>query len=104
MYMYTLPVLTLIRDHDGTFYVLEDNLRTPSGVSYMLENREITKRLFPDLLPQLRCTQCNRVPVAYCIKTCCRNIATANKQPNYSVVEPRVYITRLILSIPPLPV
>src|SRR6202012_5701260 len=31
---------------------LEDNLRPPSGVSYMLENREITKRLFPDLLPQ----------------------------------------------------
>ncbi|WP_428330472.1 circularly permuted type 2 ATP-grasp protein [Mucilaginibacter sp.] len=44
--------IDLIRDFDGTFYVLEDNLRTPSGVSYMLENREITKRLFPDLLPQ----------------------------------------------------
>jgi uncharacterized circularly permuted ATP-grasp superfamily protein len=42
----------LIRDNDGTFYVLEDNLRTPSGVSYMIENREITKRIFPDLLPQ----------------------------------------------------
>lgn len=40
----------LIRDHDGTFYVLEDNLRTPSGVSYMLENRSITYRIFPDLL------------------------------------------------------
>jgi len=44
--------IDLIRDNEGTFYVLEDNLRTPSGVSYMLENREITKRLFPDLLPQ----------------------------------------------------
>src|SRR3954469_12530499 len=42
----------LIRDHDGAFYVLEDNLRTPSGVSYMIENREITKRIFPDLIPQ----------------------------------------------------
>lgn len=42
----------LIRDRDGTFYVLEDNLRTPSGVSYMLENRSITYRLFPDLLPK----------------------------------------------------
>src|SRR5882757_8263308 len=38
--------IDLIRDQDGTFYILEDNLRTPSGVSYMLENREITKRLF----------------------------------------------------------
>src|SRR6201995_3230865 len=43
--------IDLIRDQDGTFYILEDNLRTPSGVSYMLENREITKRIFPDLIP-----------------------------------------------------
>jgi uncharacterized circularly permuted ATP-grasp superfamily protein len=44
--------IDLIRDHDGEFYVLEDNLRTPSGVSYMLENRSITYRIFPDLLPK----------------------------------------------------
>ncbi len=44
--------IDLIRDHDGEFYVLEDNLRTPSGVSYMLENRSITYRIFPDLLPR----------------------------------------------------
>ena len=42
----------LIRDEDGKFFVLEDNLRTPSGVSYMLENRSITYRIFPDLLPK----------------------------------------------------
>jgi uncharacterized circularly permuted ATP-grasp superfamily protein len=42
----------LIRNNDGEFYVLEDNLRTPSGVSYMLENREISKRLFPGILPE----------------------------------------------------
>ena len=39
----------LIRSDDGQFYVLEDNLRCPSGVSYMLENREILKRTFPEL-------------------------------------------------------
>lgn len=39
----------LVRDADGTFYVLEDNLRVPSGVSYMLENRQVTKRVFPEL-------------------------------------------------------
>jgi uncharacterized circularly permuted ATP-grasp superfamily protein len=39
----------LVRDKDGTVYVLEDNLRVPSGVSYMLENRELMKRLFPEL-------------------------------------------------------
>ena len=42
--------IDLIRGNDGAFYVLEDNLRTPSGVSYMLENREVTKRIFPSLL------------------------------------------------------
>jgi uncharacterized circularly permuted ATP-grasp superfamily protein len=39
----------LVRDSDGTFYVLEDNLRVPSGVSYMIENRLIAKRAFSDL-------------------------------------------------------
>ncbi len=39
----------LVRDTDGTLYVLEDNLRVPSGVSYMLENRLVTKRVFPEL-------------------------------------------------------
>jgi len=60
--MYNFPVphdlyvhiagIDLIRNNDGSFHILEDNLRTPSGVSYMLENREITKRLFPNLIPQ----------------------------------------------------
>ncbi len=39
----------LVRDRDGTVYVLEDNLRVPSGVSYMLENRAVMKRVFPEL-------------------------------------------------------
>ena len=39
----------LVRDKDGTVYVLEDNLRVPSGVSYMIENREVSKRVLPDL-------------------------------------------------------
>ncbi len=39
----------LVRDADGTLYVLEDNLRIPSGVSYMLENRLVSKRVFGDL-------------------------------------------------------
>ncbi len=37
----------LVRDGDGTIYVLEDNMRCPSGVSYVLENRQILKRTFP---------------------------------------------------------
>lgn len=39
----------LVRDADGTMYVLEDNLRVPSGVSYVLENRAVSKRVFADL-------------------------------------------------------
>lgn len=39
----------LIRDEAGQFFVLEDNLRVPSGVSYMMENRKITKRIFPEM-------------------------------------------------------
>jgi uncharacterized circularly permuted ATP-grasp superfamily protein len=39
----------LVRNADGEYYVLEDNLRTPSGVSYMLENRKMMMRLFPEL-------------------------------------------------------
>ena len=39
----------LIRDHDGNYLVLEDNARSPSGVSYLLENRQAMKRVFPNL-------------------------------------------------------
>ena len=42
----------LVRDGKGTMYVLEDNLRVPSGVSYMLENRSVMKRVFPELFEQ----------------------------------------------------
>lgn len=44
----------LIRGADGCFYVLEDNLRCPSGVSYVLENRQVLKRTFPYVFEQSR--------------------------------------------------
>jgi uncharacterized circularly permuted ATP-grasp superfamily protein len=44
----------LVRDRDGQIYVLEDNLRCPSGVSYVLENRIIMKRTFPQVFETLR--------------------------------------------------
>ncbi len=43
----------LVRDRDGQIYVLEDNLRCPSGVSYVLENRRIMKRTFPQVFEPL---------------------------------------------------
>jgi uncharacterized circularly permuted ATP-grasp superfamily protein len=46
--------IDLVKDADGEYYVLEDNLRTPSGVSYMLENRKMMMRLFPELFSRQR--------------------------------------------------
>jgi uncharacterized circularly permuted ATP-grasp superfamily protein len=42
----------LVRDDDGVMYVLEDNLRVPSGVSYLLENRAVAKRVFAEVFQQ----------------------------------------------------
>ena len=46
--------IDLIRGHNGEFLVLEDNLRTPSGVSYVLENRSVMKRVFPGVFRRSR--------------------------------------------------
>jgi uncharacterized circularly permuted ATP-grasp superfamily protein len=46
--------IDIVRVDEDSFYVLEDNARTPSGVSYMLENREVTMRLAPDLFARHR--------------------------------------------------
>jgi uncharacterized circularly permuted ATP-grasp superfamily protein len=54
--------IDLIRNSDGSFYVLEDNLRTPSGVSYMLENRNMTYRIFPGLVPRNNVRPVNEYP------------------------------------------
>src|SRR5690606_36044358 len=82
--------IDLIRDHDGTFYVLEDNLRTPSGVSYMIENREITKRLFPDLIPQnhvLPVTQYPNILHRNLLALSPRNVSN----PNVVLLTPGIY-------------
>ncbi len=55
--------IDLIRGEDGKFYILEDNLRTPSGVSYMLENREVTKRIFPDMFASNSVRLINNYPI-----------------------------------------
>ena len=55
--------IDLIRGEDGSFFVLEDNLRTPSGVSYMLENREVTKRIFGDQLNSNHVRMVNNYPL-----------------------------------------
>ena len=52
----------LVRGGDGVIYVLEDNLRTPSGVSYVLENREVMKRTFPQLFAGQRISPVENYP------------------------------------------
>src|SRR5690242_16478786 len=52
----------LVRDRDGRYYVLEDNLRVPSGVSYVLENREVLKRIFPKVFEGLPVRPVNDYP------------------------------------------
>ena len=52
----------MVRNSDGQYYVLEDNLRTPSGVSYMLENRKMMMRLYPELFARQRIAPVERYP------------------------------------------
>ena len=82
--------IDLIRNNDGSFYILEDNLRTPSGVSYMLENREITKRIFPDLLPQNNVRSVTEYPTILH-----RNLVSLsprqNKNPTIVLLTPGIY-------------
>jgi uncharacterized circularly permuted ATP-grasp superfamily protein len=54
--------IDIVRVDAETFYVLEDNARTPSGVSYMLENREIMMRLFPELFSRHRIAPVENYP------------------------------------------
>ena len=54
--------IDIVRDDAGEFRVLEDNLRVPSGVSYMLENRKMMMRLFPELFSSHRIAPVDRYP------------------------------------------
>jgi uncharacterized circularly permuted ATP-grasp superfamily protein len=79
----------LVRLEDGRFVVLEDNLRVPSGVSYMLANREVTKRVFPGLF-----TRYNVRPIAHygqSLLATLRALAPANRaEPTMVVLTPGV--------------
>jgi len=81
----------LVRDHDGVIYVLEDNLRVPSGVSYMLENRNVIKRVFPSIFRNHRVRPVNEYPSA--LNAMLRSIApeSAGDNPEVVVLTPGVY-------------
>ncbi|QFU74666.1 circularly permuted type 2 ATP-grasp protein [Halioglobus maricola] len=80
----------LVRDKDGKFYVLEDNLRVPSGVSYMLENREITKRVLPELFENYSIQPVDDYP-AQLYRTLASLSPRERKRPCIVVLTPGIY-------------
>jgi len=78
----------LVRDADGQVYVLEDNLRVPSGVSYMLENREVMKRVFPELFDEYVIHPVDDYPAQ--LKACLRSL-TDVRSPQIAVLTPGIY-------------
>jgi len=78
----------LVRDASGQMYVLEDNLRVPSGVSYMLENREVMKRVFPELFEEYFIHPVDDYPDQ--LSECLRSLSHL-KSPTIAVLTPGIY-------------
>jgi uncharacterized circularly permuted ATP-grasp superfamily protein len=83
--------IDIVRVDSDTFYVLEDNARTPSGVSYMLENREIMLRLFPELFSRHRVAPVEHYPddLLATLKSVAPTTALAD--PTVVLLTPGVY-------------
>ena len=83
--------IDIVRTNPDEFFVLEDNARTPSGVSYMLENREIMMRLFPDLFARHRIAPVENYPDA--LLAALRSVAPlgVSSEPTIALMTPGVY-------------
>jgi uncharacterized circularly permuted ATP-grasp superfamily protein len=83
--------IDVVRVDAESFYVLEDNARTPSGVSYMLENREIMLRLFPELFARHRVAPVENYPDE--LLATLKSVApvTASADPTVVLLTPGVY-------------
>jgi uncharacterized circularly permuted ATP-grasp superfamily protein len=79
----------LVRDGDGQFYVLEDNLRCPSGVSYVLENRRLMKRTFPALFSASHVRPVD--DYASRLLETLSSLAPSEESPEVAVLTPGVY-------------
>lgn len=80
----------LIRGQDGQFYVLEDNLRCPSGISYVLEGRQVTKKTFPQLFETLKVRPVEDYP-AHLFKMLNYLSGKAGDNKTVAVLTPGVY-------------
>jgi uncharacterized circularly permuted ATP-grasp superfamily protein len=83
--------IDIVRVDADTFYVLEDNARTPSGVSYMLENREIMLRLFPELFSRHRVAPVENYPDELLATLKSVAPASASSDPTVVLLTPGVY-------------
>jgi uncharacterized circularly permuted ATP-grasp superfamily protein len=82
--------IDLIRDRDGTYYVLEDNCRTPSGISYVLENRDVLKRSFPRLFERYQPRPVDDYPRR--LRAALTNAAPfGNAEPTIVVLTPGIF-------------
>ncbi|MBR8827118.1 MAG: circularly permuted type 2 ATP-grasp protein [Gomphosphaeria aponina SAG 52.96 = DSM 107014] len=80
----------LVRDGDGQWYVLEDNLRVPSGVSYVLENRRVMKSTFPEIFQTMAIQPVDDYP-SHLLETLL-NLAPLNlPEPTVVVLTPGIY-------------
>jgi uncharacterized circularly permuted ATP-grasp superfamily protein len=81
----------IVRVAENEFYVLEDNCRTPSGVSYMLEGREAMMRLFPDLFGQQRIAPVDNYPAL--LRKTLESVApvSCNGEPTIVVLTPGIH-------------
>lgn len=80
----------LVRDHNGDFYVLEDNLRVPSGVSYMLENRSVSKSTMPEAFQDINIQPMHQYP--YELLKMLRSISpTESDDPEIVVLTPGIF-------------
>ena len=80
----------LVRDVDGTMYVLEDNLRVPSGVSYMLENRAVTKRVLSEAFFDVDVNPVDGYPNA--LRDMLADLSPRDdEQPRICVLTPGIY-------------
>jgi uncharacterized circularly permuted ATP-grasp superfamily protein len=86
----TVAGIDLVRGVDGRFYVLEDNVRTPSGVSYLIENRVVMTRLVPNLMRACRVRSVERYPAD--LLQCLKEMAPGGKSnPTIALLTPGPY-------------
>src|SRR4051812_26331767 len=81
----------IVRTAEDEFFVLEDNARTPSGVSYMLENRETMMQLFPELFQRVRVRPVENYPQLLRQSLAAAGPANLKDTPRIAVLPPRLY-------------